>query len=436
MNNRDVQVGVLLVVLAGLVAGLYWEFAVDELDDPIGSGFSADRLARGLVFCAVIEEAGQPYGWVYEAAWGRVDDIRAFIRDASRRDVETTDPADGRSATAWLVYLAATGELGAQVDTGFAGRNVPDELAAIYPSLRDGAPAERTRVGQAETASDEAARGKAWVEVLTRLRTGEVSPTDQSVEPAISWLRRITAVRLVPWLLLLPALLWVAFASEQGPSESRRSSPGKHLRSFGEVALASSVLLAADALVVFPVVSRHLGVWVALDLLCRVLIASYAARRYFEPGQLRLQRSTVVWSASLLVLCVALVDAVRILSDKIDSRIIVVDQAWIPGAFELAFSAGSIILTPVTEELLFRGFLLTALRARFGAKTAILLSSAAFALYHVGQPTSRMPALFLVGLAMAVVRVRSGSIVPCILAHAGINAWAVYGAAVLSVVGP
>ena len=79
----------------------------------------------------------------------------------------------------------------------------------------------------------------------------------------------------------------------------------------------------------------------------------------------------------------------------------------------LAFSVA--ILTPFAEELLFRGFILGMLMKRYENTTAIVISSLIFAIAH--EPIARVLA-FGGGLLYGWVRVRTGSILPGMIAHA------------------
>jgi len=78
-----------------------------------------------------------------------------------------------------------------------------------------------------------------------------------------------------------------------------------------------------------------------------------------------------------------------------------------------------LVLAPLFEELLFRGFLWDCLQRALGSRAALVSSSLLFALYH-GDPlhvVSVLPLSFLLG----TLRLRTGSIVPCIAAHFGNN---------------
>ena len=70
---------------------------------------------------------------------------------------------------------------------------------------------------------------------------------------------------------------------------------------------------------------------------------------------------------------------------------------------------------PVVEELLFRGLLTAGLRLRFGALRTALLTAAFFAVAHLIPRV--MPAVFLLGLALAFVYERIGSTMPGVLVH-------------------
>ena len=79
----------------------------------------------------------------------------------------------------------------------------------------------------------------------------------------------------------------------------------------------------------------------------------------------------------------------------------------------LAFSVA--ILTPFAEELLFRGFILGMLLKRYSDTQSIVISSLIFAIAH--EPIAMLLA-FGGGLLYGWVRVRTGSILPGMIAHA------------------
>ena len=76
------------------------------------------------------------------------------------------------------------------------------------------------------------------------------------------------------------------------------------------------------------------------------------------------------------------------------------------------------VIAPVVEELTFRGVGFSLL-ARFGTVVAVAGTSVAFAADH--GLVEGFPALFVFGVAVALVRVRTGSIYPGMLMHACFN---------------
>jgi membrane protease YdiL (CAAX protease family) len=79
-----------------------------------------------------------------------------------------------------------------------------------------------------------------------------------------------------------------------------------------------------------------------------------------------------------------------------------------------------VLVAPVTEELLFRGWLLRDLEARYGTIPALLWSSALFGLVHL--EASAMVYAGLAGLVLGAVALRTRSTLGSIAMHAGVNA--------------
>jgi uncharacterized protein len=87
----------------------------------------------------------------------------------------------------------------------------------------------------------------------------------------------------------------------------------------------------------------------------------------------------------------------------------------------LIFVMLAIVVAPATEELLFRGWIYTSLRHRFGLWTALVATSVVFALAHYEDTHLYALAVFPVGLALGGLRERTGSIKASILLHAFYN---------------
>ena len=101
-----------------------------------------------------------------------------------------------------------------------------------------------------------------------------------------------------------------------------------------------------------------------------------------------------------------------------------------PLAWRIVLVLVVVSLGPLVEELLFRGVLLSALWQRWQAGWAVVLSSLTFALVHLPGMQWQwfaLPDLLLLALALAWLRLRSGSIWPGVLAHGVNNLLAVVG---------
>ncbi len=72
------------------------------------------------------------------------------------------------------------------------------------------------------------------------------------------------------------------------------------------------------------------------------------------------------------------------------------------------------VLPSIFEEILFRGYILQSLR-RFGDFYAVLISALIFALFH-GNFT-QLPNAFVMGVAIAFLAVRTGSLIPGMILH-------------------
>jgi len=99
------------------------------------------------------------------------------------------------------------------------------------------------------------------------------------------------------------------------------------------------------------------------------------------------------------------------------------------GVVDAVASVIAIAMAPaVCEEILFRGALLPSFERWVRPWGAVLLSALLFGIIHLDPTTSgaytfyRVPFATSVGLGLGILRVRSGSLVPCIVAHATLNA--------------
>jgi uncharacterized protein len=82
-----------------------------------------------------------------------------------------------------------------------------------------------------------------------------------------------------------------------------------------------------------------------------------------------------------------------------------------------------VVIAPVAEEIFFRGFVFAGLRARYDWKWAAVISAAGFAAVHLSLAFF-VPA-FIMGIALAYLYAKSGSILPGMIVHVVMNAAAV-----------
>ncbi len=75
----------------------------------------------------------------------------------------------------------------------------------------------------------------------------------------------------------------------------------------------------------------------------------------------------------------------------------------------------------ICEEVLFRGFLIWLITAWLGLVAGVVLSSIIFGFAHIYLGAAQVPRTALVGLALALIVVASGSLWPAIVIHAAID---------------
>lgn len=106
------------------------------------------------------------------------------------------------------------------------------------------------------------------------------------------------------------------------------------------------------------------------------------------------------------------------------------------GALESVLYVISMVGVGVLEELIFRGFLFKAL-CKSSIKRAVIISSLTFGIGHIVNLLNGaefLPTLLQIlyasaaGFLFTVIFLRSGSLIPCIIAHSTINSLSAFGA--------
>lgn len=83
------------------------------------------------------------------------------------------------------------------------------------------------------------------------------------------------------------------------------------------------------------------------------------------------------------------------------------------------FSIIAVFVAPFVEEILFRGFIQPAMIERLGKIGGILLTAMIFGVSHsqYAEYDSALISVTAVGLILGITRDKTGSIIPCIIAH-------------------
>ncbi|MBE3561433.1 MAG: CPBP family intramembrane metalloprotease [Ktedonobacteraceae bacterium] len=240
---------------------------------------------------------------------------------------------------------------------------------------------------------------------------------EQKLREQVPWTMQQTFLgilfTLVPWLILS---FWLAFASG--------SPPGKPLPP--EVDLA-------NALVLFVFGSLIEGTFLIAPLVF--------ARRAYRPVQerrLRWRRAwqalgfrrSHLWRAVLLVVAgFLLITAINFLYGYLitllhqyfpsiniqtnDQRVL--QEGKLAPLSTYALLLAAVLVAPFCEEMFFRGFVFMGLLRGMSLVWAGVFSALIFAVAHA-DPGS-FPVLFIIGLVLAYLRWRSGSIWPAIVLH-------------------
>lgn len=177
---------------------------------------------------------------------------------------------------------------------------------------------------------------------------------------------------------------------------------------------------------VVNIASNGLLVSYAMCFCAPVVVAFVALAAWLRGGMpldeyLGLKRLT--WKSALLsVLSLAPLYLVWAAAEKVfhlrEIPDFMIEMYRTAGSLPLLYVA-VVVAAPVTEELLFRGFLFEGFRrSRIGAVGATLLTSLMWASIHLQYEIAEMSFIFLFGLVLGFVRAKTGSIFAPILAHA------------------
>lgn len=224
---------------------------------------------------------------------------------------------------------------------------------------------------------------------------------------------------------------------EPGPLDEREISwRGEDLfRLFGSYVVYT--ILAMIALMMLPVLRDEANRQTVVELTDMLAIAAlfYShSRHHFWPNaaywRLRLQDFRQHWKQGVLwgigaqlggtlirLACAFVASAFGSNLSEVKSNNPLVGMNL--GFSWLLIAIGVVVLAPLTEELFMRGMLHGLLRKRFGVAIGLLISSLVFAMAHVSL--LGFVGFLCIGLAFGLLYERTGSLAPCMIAHATHN---------------
>lgn len=232
----------------------------------------------------------------------------------------------------------------------------------------------------------------------TEAATMAVSPRPYGFWGSLGWLMAIAISWVVAQTLVTIAFIVAYVAQHDG---NRSTIELESLQSNG-------LLLATVTLGCLPVV---VGLCALATRLRGWKVADYLALRPFTAGDLLLGIAVVVGY-------IAVVDGLTLLLD----RPIVpefMEEAYLSAGWLPLLVLALVVAAPIGEELLFRGFLLRGLATSWlGPVGAVVLTSIAWAVIHLQYDLLGIGQIFVAGLLLGWLRLRSGSTLLCIVLHA------------------
>ncbi len=219
----------------------------------------------------------------------------------------------------------------------------------------------------------------------------------------------------VPWgvgqillgIVIVLILLFVAAAAAAGVA-AIYSSQEDAVATWVSVHLTASAVLAT----VWFLGLRH----------CRSPFTTLGLNSFRLPAKRTFLLSAAVLGASLVCTSVYSVVVNWLDVGVLEPPELDADIAFDGTAVLLTFQALA-LMTPIAEEVFFRGFIFSGLLRRFGPWWAIIASALVFSAFHLAWGV--VIPIFVTGLLLAWLYWRTGSLWAAIAAHAGQNALAV-----------
>jgi uncharacterized protein len=219
----------------------------------------------------------------------------------------------------------------------------------------------------------------------------------------------------IPWDFVLILIFLGIVVPWRGASRMKRLLNKPELNSADRLSLYASTIIFQLLIVSI----------VALRTLARSVSPEELGLAVPDPRQ-------VIWVSFTLavVLCVNQVIGLRRITKMPDGKrgsFFAITERIMPRTRTETLVFSALALTAgLSEEFLYRGFVFMAfvrMVVNFGPPNAIaaILSSALFSLAHIYQGRRGLITTFIVGIIFVVIRTWTGSLVPAVVAHAGLD---------------
>jgi len=173
-----------------------------------------------------------------------------------------------------------------------------------------------------------------------------------------------------------------------------------------------------------------LGQMIAGQLLSLGIIWLAAGRRGQRAATLRLEPPQTGWLTAIGygALLIVLIGPIELLLYHLAGIDLFTDGKWLLEGLKSptwwAVILAAVVLAPLWEEVTFRGFLLSALaKSRMGFWPAALISGVLWTVLHLGYSWPGLVSVFLAGIGMSWIMLRTGSMRAVVVAHAVVNAF-------------
>ncbi len=213
------------------------------------------------------------------------------------------------------------------------------------------------------------------------------------------WAVSVLEIFIVPMLFLIPYIIFIAFEGNN---------------SLENIQNDSTVIVIS----ILGTIPAHI-----LTLVLAWFIVTKNNKFLFQQT-LGWSHNNFRWFYHILIIAgfFAIALVVNYLIPEQDNELLRILRSSRTAVFVVAFLAT--FTAPIVEEVVYRGILYSAIQRSIGVTGAVAIVTALFALVHIPQYWGSPGTIFLIcllSLVLTLVRVRTGSLLPCIVLHTIFN---------------